>query len=388
MTSYAGKHRAPAKHKSRGRAAFLGRPPQETTASDVVAPAGGKRAARPAPVSFSSTAPAPVPPPSPSYSAPVLQPVVVRDVELDAVTLDAVEVSAVAKPSTGAATTVGAPNVDVAPTTATSATLTSATVTSATVTSAPVEPGANLAADLTAGLTAGLTADAETTEGRGFRLSPAFAAVTAASIGVTGAVGAGVVLSNSHPDATNTLVLSDLNVRGALTAKRVATLKPSSSATPRFTTRTVTATPTATPTSTPTATETPVPATGADVLDRTAVERERAQERASRNRARLELGSPKEVAARLVAARGWSDTQFDCLVTIWNHESSWDYRATNPSSGAYGIPQALPGSKMASAGSDWRTNPTTQIKWGLSYIESRYSTPCGAWSFWQSHNYY
>jgi hypothetical protein len=359
VTSYAGKHRAPAKHKSRGRAAFLGRPPQETTASDVVAPAGGKRAARPAPVSFSSTPPAPVPPPSPSYSAPVLQPVVVRDVDLDAV----------AKPPTGAATTVGAPSVDVAPT---------------TVTSTPLEPGANLAADLTTGL----TADAETAEGRGFRLSPAFAAVTAASIGVTGAVGAGVVLSNSHPDSTNTLVLSDLNVRGALTAKRVATLKPSSSATPRFTTRTVTATPTATPTSTPTATETPVPATGADVLDRTAVERERAQERASRDRARLELGSPKEVAARLVAARGWSDTQFDCLVTMWTHESSWDYRATNPSSGAYGIPQSLPGSKMAAYGSDWRTNPTTQIKWGLAYIESRYSTPCGAWSFWQSHNYY
>ncbi|MGW5360444.1 aggregation-promoting factor C-terminal-like domain-containing protein [Actinopolymorpha pittospori] len=381
MTSYAGKHRAPAKHKSRGRPAFLGRPAQETT-SDVVAPTGGKRAARPAPVSFSSTPPAPVPPPSPSYSAPVLQPVVVRDVELNAVRADAVEVGAVtldavASPSTGAATTVGAPRVDVAPT---------------TLTSTPLEPGANLAADPTSGLTAdlttGLAADAETTEGRGFRLSPAFAAVTAASIGVTGAVGAGVVLSNSHPDSTNTLVLSDLNVRGALTAKRVATLKPSSSATPRFTTRTVTATPTTTPTSTPTATETPVPATGADVLDRTAVERERAQERASRDRARLELGSPKEVAARLVAARGWSDTQFDCLVTMWTRESSWDYRATNPSSGAYGIPQALPGSKMAAYGSDWRTNPTTQIKWGLSYIESRYGTPCGAWSFWQSHNYY
>nr|WP_202818309.1 phage tail tip lysozyme [Actinopolymorpha cephalotaxi] len=102
----------------------------------------------------------------------------------------------------------------------------------------------------------------------------------------------------------------------------------------------------------------------------------------------MESGSPKEIAARLVAARGWSDAQYQCLVTMWTRESSWNHHAVNAGSGAYGIPQALPGSKMAAYGSDWRDNPTTQIKWGLAYIESRYNTPCGAWSWWQAHNWY
>ena len=69
-------------------------------------------------------------------------------------------------------------------------------------------------------------------------------------------------------------------------------------------------------------------------------------------------------------------------------ESRWDYRAMNPSSGAYGIPQSLPGSKMASAGSDWRTNPVTQIRWGLGYIAVRYGTPCGAWAHSESVGWY
>ncbi len=90
--------------------------------------------------------------------------------------------------------------------------------------------------------------------------------------------------------------------------------------------------------------------------------------------------NPRAVARVLVAERGWSDSQFQCLDKLWTKESNWRYTARNPSSGAYGIPQSLPGSKMASAGSDWRTNPTTQIKWGLSYIKSRYGTPCKAWS--------
>ncbi|MDR1513921.1 MAG: lytic transglycosylase domain-containing protein, partial [Propionibacteriaceae bacterium] len=77
-----------------------------------------------------------------------------------------------------------------------------------------------------------------------------------------------------------------------------------------------------------------------------------------------------------------------CLKSLWERESGWRYNASNPYSGAYGIPQALPGSKMASAGADWRTNPETQIIWGLGYIAGRYSTPCGAWSFFQSHNWY
>jgi hypothetical protein len=80
--------------------------------------------------------------------------------------------------------------------------------------------------------------------------------------------------------------------------------------------------------------------------------------------------------------------QFACFSNIIERESGWNVHATNPSSGAYGLGQALPGSKMASAGSDWQNNPTTQIKWVLSYMDSRYGSPCGAWSFWQSHNWY
>lgn len=77
---------------------------------------------------------------------------------------------------------------------------------------------------------------------------------------------------------------------------------------------------------------------------------------------------------------GWGADQFSCLVSLWNRESGWNYQAYNASSGATGIPQALPGSKMASAGSDWQTNATTQIIWGLGYISDVYGTPCGAWA--------
>ncbi|MFE7710879.1 lytic transglycosylase domain-containing protein [Streptomyces sp. NPDC057486] len=80
--------------------------------------------------------------------------------------------------------------------------------------------------------------------------------------------------------------------------------------------------------------------------------------------------------------------QYQCFSNIVNHESSWNYRATNASSGAYGLVQALPGSKMASAGADWQTNPATQIKWGLNYMDGRYGSPCGAWSFWQANHWY
>jgi Transglycosylase SLT domain len=99
-------------------------------------------------------------------------------------------------------------------------------------------------------------------------------------------------------------------------------------------------------------------------------------------------GSPKAIARALMANYGWGDDQFSCLVTMWNHESGWNPRAENPGSGAYGIPQALPGIKMAKYGSDWRSNPATQISWGLNYIKTRYNTPCGAWSFWQRGSWY
>jgi murein DD-endopeptidase MepM/ murein hydrolase activator NlpD len=112
--------------------------------------------------------------------------------------------------------------------------------------------------------------------------------------------------------------------------------------------------------------------------------RKQAQERASRSAQR----NPKAIARLMAADRGWGAGQFSCLSLLWTRESGWNYRAMNPSSGAYGIPQSLPGSKMASAGSDWRTNPVTQITWGLDYIADRYGTPCGAWAHSESSGWY
>lgn len=86
--------------------------------------------------------------------------------------------------------------------------------------------------------------------------------------------------------------------------------------------------------------------------------------------------------------KGWVGEQWTALDSLWTRESGWDHTATNPTSGAYGIPQALPPEKMASHGSDWRTNPATQIAWGLDYIQGRYGNPVGAWSFWQTHHWY
>ena len=85
---------------------------------------------------------------------------------------------------------------------------------------------------------------------------------------------------------------------------------------------------------------------------------------------------------------GWkSQRQYQCLVHMWSRESGWRHQAHN-SSGAHGIPQAMPGRKMASAGPNWRTNPRTQIKWGLKYIKGRYGSPCGAWNFWLDRHWY
>jgi hypothetical protein len=94
-----------------------------------------------------------------------------------------------------------------------------------------------------------------------------------------------------------------------------------------------------------------------------------------------------EVQAMAQAIIG-DETQFQCFSNIVTRESGWRYTATNASSGAYGLMQALPGSKMVSAGADWRTNPKTQIQWGLNYMNSRYDSPCGAWSFWQANHWY
>ena len=110
-----------------------------------------------------------------------------------------------------------------------------------------------------------------------------------------------------------------------------------------------------------------------------------AAERVAREHARQGLLSraqsdPKAVGRLLAADRGWGGQQFDCLSSLWTKESGWRWNANNSSSGAYGIPQSLPGSKMASFGSDWATNPITQIKWGLQYISNSYGTPCSAWA--------
>ena len=99
-------------------------------------------------------------------------------------------------------------------------------------------------------------------------------------------------------------------------------------------------------------------------------------------------GTAQAIAYEMVTARGWDGTEFDCLVALWNRESHWNVYSHNTSSGAYGIPQALPGEKMASVAADWATNPATQITWGLGYITARYGTPCGAWNHSQAKGWY
>jgi hypothetical protein len=101
-----------------------------------------------------------------------------------------------------------------------------------------------------------------------------------------------------------------------------------------------------------------------------------------------DAGSIKSYAYEAAAKRGWGMDQYSCLVKLWNRESHWNVTAHNSNSGAYGIPQALPGIKMASAGDDWMTNPETQINWGLGYIAGRYNSPCGALAHSNTFNWY
>ncbi|GGC16394.1 ubiquitin-like domain-containing protein [Cellulomonas carbonis] len=104
--------------------------------------------------------------------------------------------------------------------------------------------------------------------------------------------------------------------------------------------------------------------------------------------AAVDPGTARAIALEMVLARGWGEDQFSCLDSLWMKESGWRVTAENPSSGAYGIPQALPGTKMATAGADWRTSAATQITWGLGYISARYGTPCAAWAHSQARNWY
>ncbi|GAA4014929.1 transglycosylase SLT domain-containing protein [Streptomyces marokkonensis] len=125
-----------------------------------------------------------------------------------------------------------------------------------------------------------------------------------------------------------------------------------------------------------------------------AKEREEAKEAASRAAKREEatsfsvqssysISQIQSMARQMVPSGQWQ-----CFSNIVDHESDWNYKAVNPSSGAYGLFQALPAGKYVSAGADWRTNPATQIKWGLNYMDSRYGSPCEAWTFWQANHWY
>ncbi|WLQ35996.1 transglycosylase SLT domain-containing protein [Streptomyces castrisilvae] len=130
-----------------------------------------------------------------------------------------------------------------------------------------------------------------------------------------------------------------------------------------------------------------------DKLEKERQEKKEAAERASRSEVRSTTsfatqGSYTVAEIQAIARQIVPADQFQCFSNIVDHESTWNYRATNPSSGAYGLVQAYPGSKMASAGADWQTNPATQIKWGLSYMNGRYGSPCGAWSYWLVHHSY
>jgi len=98
---------------------------------------------------------------------------------------------------------------------------------------------------------------------------------------------------------------------------------------------------------------------------------------------------PRDIARQIMVNKySWGEDQFSCYNNIIMRESKWIVSADNPHSSAYGIPQALPGKKMAAFGADWRTNPATQIRWGLDYVHDRYGTPCGAWSFKRGHGWY
>ena len=127
--------------------------------------------------------------------------------------------------------------------------------------------------------------------------------------------------------------------------------------------------PTATPTPTPTPIPSPAPTTPATTPSLAWMQ-----------------ANPRTVAQQIMPSFGFGSDQWTCLNSLWEKESSWNWAADNPYSDAYGIPQSLPGSKMATAGADWLVNPATQIKWGLGYIKGRYGTPCAAWAAWQARS--
>jgi hypothetical protein len=104
--------------------------------------------------------------------------------------------------------------------------------------------------------------------------------------------------------------------------------------------------------------------------------------------ARSSVGAKKVAKSIMLSEYAWGADQFNCLNRLWTKESHWNYKARNKRSGAHGIPQALPAIRMESISTDWRTNPVTQIRWGLRYIEARYDSPCGAWAKFKRSRYY
>lgn len=117
-----------------------------------------------------------------------------------------------------------------------------------------------------------------------------------------------------------------------------------------------------------------------------AQERKREQAAAAKERIAAIQKDPKPYAIEIMRDYGFADDEWGCLEALWTGESDFRWDATNSSSGAYGIPQALPASKMATAGSDWKTNPETQMEWGMKYIKDAYGSPCQAYQFWNTNN--
>lgn len=177
----------------------------------------------------------------------------------------------------------------------------------------------------------------------GSAATPAYADALQNNIDQTSRYGDAPVQSLTAPDASATTVTRD-----------VLSVKPK---------------PTPTPTPTPTATKSSSSRAGSSSAPSAPIP---------------DPGTAKAIAYQMVQARGWGDDQYSCLVALWNRESGWRVNASNPS-GAYGIPQALPGSKM---GPGWQTDASVQISWGLGYIAGRYTNPCGAWSHSQSTGWY
>lgn len=236
-----------------------------------------------------------------------------------------------------------------------------------------------------------------------------FAAVTGASLGVTGVIAGGAYLSSGLKEQANQSVLHNPQNLSALGARavdiddrrndeRVDRSERSDESARQESARTAGAEaasaaselagggeqqPAASPEDDSLAT-----ATVNDVIDRSAAEARRAEEREQELREQLESSDPRTIAQGLLEQRGMGADEFSCLDSLWTKESGWNPQARNPSSGAYGIPQALPGSKMAEFGDDWEWNPRTQIEWGLWYIGNRYGTPCSAWAHSQSTGWY